>query len=188
MTSFSQIEMIEIQIAEYDAKIIQAIEEEMEFITPHISTTCPLMLPAIGLVNHKIDIYFDLNRDESEKGLSEMKSLATIRKVYFKVVSGSYQYDYTFHFNPEGSLIFYSLKSEDSNSGCTLDSYYFKNAKCIQIRTEPFPTKFCEVPSENVPEIRTVLTEQDESQVIKIIKNTTTFKNLLSIYKRLMVD
>ncbi|MDG1913929.1 MAG: hypothetical protein P8I55_04980 [Crocinitomix sp.] len=81
--SFSQIETIDARIAEYDAKIAEAIAEEMEEITPHLSTSCPLMLPAIGPVNHEIDIYFEHYQEESGADGVGMKTICSIRKVSF---------------------------------------------------------------------------------------------------------
>jgi hypothetical protein len=186
--SFSQIEAIDAHIAEYDAKIAEAVAEEMEEITPHISTTCPLMLPAIGPVNHEIDIYFEHYREESELDESGMVTICSIRKVSFQIVSGSYQFDYTYYFNANGQLIFHSERVEDADYGCTLSSYYFKDDKCIQLKSELLATEFCELPDENQPEIRTELSEIERFTVKWIQESSEKFKSLLALYADLMFN
>ncbi|MFT5819884.1 MAG: hypothetical protein ACI8ZM_001109 [Crocinitomix sp.] len=182
ITSFAQIETIDADIAKYDAEIEQAISEEMEEIIPHISTTCPLILPAIGPVNHEIDIYFDQFREESEIDGIAMQTSNTIRKVSFQLISGSYQFYYTYYFDQLGNLIFQSERAEDAEYGCTLTSYYFDQGKCIQMRSEMYATEFCEVPAENQPEVRTELTDGDMITVNWILKSATKYKDLLALY------
>ncbi len=185
--SWSQVETIDATISNYDADIIMAIEEEMPEIIPHISTTCPLILPAIGLVNHKIDIYFDKNRDESENE-DEMSTSTTIRKVNFQIKSGSYELDYAFYFDLLGHLIYQSERAEDASSGCTLNSYYFDEGKCVQFRSELLATEFCEVPTENQPEIRTKLSDNDLLNIKWIIDSSNKFKQLLALYTELLLN
>ncbi|NOQ76139.1 MAG: hypothetical protein GQ574_29330 [Crocinitomix sp.] len=187
--SFAQIETTDTIVAKYDAQIAQAEADEMEEIIPHISTTCPLILPAIGLVNHQIDIYFDQFREESEIEGEGIQTASTIRKVSFQIVSGSYQFDYTFHFDLAGNLIFHSERAEDPDYSCTLTSYYFdKQVKCIQLRSELLATEFCELPAENLPEIRTELSDIEKFTVKWIIKSASQYKELLAVYMDIMLN
>ena len=188
VTSWSQVETIDATIADYDAEIAMAIEEEMPEIVPHISTTCPLILPAIGLVNHQIDIYFDKNREEAENDDSEILTSTSIRKVKFQIASGSYQLDYAFYFDLLGHLIYQSERAEDASYGCTLSSYYFDKGKCVQFRSELLATEFCEVPSENQPEIRTELSDSDLLSIKWIIDSSNKFKQLLALYAELLLN
>jgi hypothetical protein len=184
----AQIEEIDAAIADYEAQIAEAASEEMEELVPHISTTCPLMLAAIGPVNHNIDIYFDHIRIE---GVTEEVTTihdGAIRKVSFQITSGSYDFIYTYHFDKIGKLIFYSERAEDANYGCTLSSYYFKDDKCIQLKSELLATEFCELPTENQPEIRTELSDIEMHTVNTALDNTKKFKNLLSLYVDLMFN
>lgn len=186
--SIAQTEQIDADIASYDAQIAQAVAEEMEEIVPHISTTCPLMLPAIGSVNHEIDIYFDYSQEESDIDGAGIRSICTIRKVSFQIVSGSYQFDYTYYFDIAGVIIFHSERAEDANYGCTLTSYYFEEDNCIQLKSELLATEFCEIPAENQPEIRTELSDLEKVTVKWIQGNNKKFKSLLALYADLMIN
>jgi hypothetical protein len=178
----SQIDAIDKQMATYNGHLEKAVEEEMADIMPHLKTTCPLILPAIGPVNHSLDIYFDLLQVEPGMGDEGSRQNANIRKVKFKLESGSYTFDYTYYFNDVGMLVFQSERMEDAGFGCTLTSYYFDNNICILKRSELFATDFCEVPEENLPQEKTQLSDGDTIALNHIKESAAKFKELLALY------
>lgn len=179
---------IDQQVANYNETVNAAVADEMEYEFPHLKTTCPLMLPAIGAVSHEVDIYFDLVQNEMDDDRDANQQYAIIRKATFKLESGSYLFEFNFHFNEIGMLIYQSEYMEDASMGCQLSAYYFDKEACFFVRTTQVATDFCEVPAENQPEERTKLTALDQDNVNWILTNATKFKQILSLYADLFLN
>ncbi len=172
----TQVNAIKQQLMTYDSLIDQAKDEDLDFTPPHFTINSNLMERAIGEVNTKTTIYFDIQANEDD---DEPKDTSIIRKVEVNINSVSYNINKTYFFNSKGQLIYYSI-TENGYSCYTKQFYY--NQNCFFVMFKQHKTDNCDEENSSNDYNSSKLTKEDlkASKTIKITSNY--YRQLLNTY------
>ena len=166
----------------YDNEIKMAIEEELDFLPPKFTITSTLMMRAIGEVNSKTTLYFDVIEKDDIDDYGNIDT-CVLRKIDVELQSGSYFIHKQYYFNSDGNLIFHKI--HDEGYDCWEQSYYYLDSTCIQINQKPLSVENCNLDVIAESFKHTKLTQNEITTALSILKGTMDYKTQLNILFKL---